>query len=110
VVYVLVFLLAAAAGAAVSVATLRAGRVPQPSPASWTQRYESPRVEEDVAAATDPSAGPESVGRRALPSDPTWRTRFAGIAGLIIVCFVAAGAIVGALYAAYLALRGVFGG
>jgi hypothetical protein len=105
-------MLAAAAGAAVGVATLRTGGPSRARPETWTQTYE-PEVEDGPpAGAGAPASAFAAPGqpRHALPGEPTMQTRIAGVLGLVVVVFVAAGAIVGLLYAAYLAVRGMFGG
>jgi hypothetical protein len=109
--YVLVLLLAAAAGAAVGVATLRTGeRAPRASQGSWTRSYEPPAPEVAASIAVPSSATGTSAAQTPLPTDPTAQSRIIGVLGLIVVCLVAAGAIVGSLYAAFLAVKGIFGG
>jgi hypothetical protein len=102
--YVLVLLLAVAAGAAVGVATYRTGMQPRSNAAAWSRPYE------EDAPRSQPAARPaEPAARTPLPDDPTTHTRVVGVLGLLAVCVLAAGAIVGALFAAYLAVRGMFG-
>jgi len=108
--YLLVLVLAAAAGAAVGVATFRMGRTPSPRAATWTQTYEAPAAPSGAAEVQSPTHAVSSGRRQPLPTDPTTRSRIAGVLGLLIACFVAAGAIVAALYAVYLAVRSLFGG
>ena len=104
--YVVVLLLAAAAGAAVGVATLRTGREPQARQEAWTQTYEPPAV---AAEGVQRSSATETAGRTPLPGDPTTRSRVVGVLGLVVVCLAAAAAIVGGLFAAYVTVRGMFG-
>jgi hypothetical protein len=105
--YLLVLLLAAAAGAGVGVATYRSGARPRSDPSAWSRGYEA----EPEPEAVEPSpADATASSRRPLPDDPTTESRVIGAVGLFVVCLVAAGAIVGALFAAYLAVRGAFGG
>lgn len=104
--YLLVLVLAAAAGAAVGVATYRDGSRPRSDPSTWSRGYEA-EPETAPAPATSERA---TTAARSLPDDPTTQSRVIGALGLLVVCLVAAGAIVGALFAAYLAVRGAFGG
>jgi hypothetical protein len=104
--YLLVLVLAVAAGAAVGVATYRNGARPRSDPSTWSRGYEA---EPEPAPAPAMSEPPATSGR-SLPDDPTTQSRVIGALGLLVVCLVAAGAIVGALFAAYLAVRGAFGG
>jgi len=102
--YLLVFLIAAAAGSGVAVATLRRGEVVEAAPKDWNKGYEEP-VEEP---ADDAATGPRGH-KRPLPSAPTWQTRLTGIVGLLIAVLVGAGLIVGACFAAWSVLRRAFG-
>ena len=108
--YVLVLVLAAAAGAAVGIATLRTGGVRLAHPETWSATY----VEEESAASEAAVAiGPEPaapMGHRPLPSDPTWQTRVTGVLGLLVACMAGAGLIVAACYAMFLAVKRAFGG
>jgi hypothetical protein len=105
--YLVVLLLAIAAGAAVGFATLRTGGVQLARPGTWSATY----VEEEPVS-TQPAIAPEpaAVGRRPLPSDPTWQTRVTGVLGLLVACLVGAGLIVAASYATFLAVKRMFGG
>jgi hypothetical protein len=108
--YVLVLLLAAAAGAAVGIATLRTGGVRLAHPETWSATYAQERP---AAAEAAVATGPESAsaaGRRPLPTDPTWQTRVTGVLGLLVACLVGAGLVVAALYATFLAVKRAFGG
>jgi len=105
--YVVVLVLAAAAGAAVGVATLRTGREPATRREAWTQTYEPPAA---PAQGARRSSATEITERAPLPGDPTTRSRIVGVLGLVVVCLAAAAAIVGGLYAAYVTVRGMFGG
>ena len=101
--YVLVLLVAAAAGGGVAFATLRRGDVSETSPQTWTKGYEEPeddRPEEGVGATGRP--------RKPLPSTPTAQTRVTGVVGLLIVVLVAAGLIAGACLLMWDALRNVW--
>ena len=102
--YLLVFLIAAAAGSGVAVATLRRGEVSAAKPETWTKGYEG---SEEVA--TEPEVV-EPGHRKPLPSAPTWQTRLTGIVGLLIAVLLGAGVIVGACFALWSALRRVFTG
>jgi hypothetical protein len=98
--YVLVFLVAAAAGGGVALATLRRGDVSETDPKTWTKGYEEPggiRPEENMGATGQP--------RKPLPSTPTMQTRLTGVVGLLIVVLVAAGLIAGACLVMWDALR-----
>jgi len=109
--YILVLLLAAAAGTAVGIATFRTGQSPRARPDTWTQTYEAPAPVAGSPSEPQPPATEMPTGRRPpLPGDPTTRSRIGGVLGLLIACLVAAAAIVAALYAVYLALRGAFAG
>ena len=106
--YVLVLLVAAAAGGGVALATLRRGDVSETSPRAWTKGYEEP---EDVQPEEE--AGATGQPRKPLPSTPTAQTRVTGVVGLLIVVLVAAGVIAGACLVVWDALRNVwrtFGG
>ena len=106
--YLLVLIVAAAAGSGAAAFTLRHGRVAETRPEAWTKGYEAP---DPSAAAGAPDADDRSSGgRRGLPSAPTWQTRLTGIVGLLIAVLVGAGLIVGACFAVYGALRRVLGG
>ena len=104
--YLLVLLLAVAAGAAVGVATYRNGSRPRSDPSAWSRGYEAEPEPQPAPATAEPS----TTAGRSLPDDPTTQSRVIGALGLLVVCLVAAGAIVGALFAAYVAVRGAFGG
>jgi hypothetical protein len=109
--YVLVLLLALAAGAAVGVATLRTGeRVPDARRGTWTRAYEPASPEAASSVEGVPRSVEQAGVREPLPTDPTMQSRIIGVLGLIVVCLVAAGAIVGSLYVAFLAAKGLFGG
>jgi len=104
VLYLLVLVIAAAAGGAVAFSTLRTGTETAahgPS-ATWTRRYES---------ATDPATEPRGSAetgahsRQQLPTDPTTHTRLVGAVGLAIAVLVAAGAIVGVFYVGVMAIK-----
>jgi uncharacterized protein HemX len=102
--YVLVLLVAAAAGGGVAFATLRRGDVTETSPQTWTKGYEEPeddQPEEETAGAT-------GRPRKPLPSTPTARTRVSGAVGLLLVVLVAAGLIAGAALVVWDALRNVW--
>lgn len=102
--YVLVFLVAAAAGGGVAVATLRRGAVADANPGAWTKGYEGPEEAPADGGST------QARGRsRSLPSAPTWQTRLTGIVGLLIAVLVGAGLIVGVCFAAWAAIRRAFG-
>ena len=81
--YVLVFLIAAAAGGGVAVATLRRGDVAESKPANVDEGLRGP---EDVAARAKPRATGQP--RKPLPSTPTAQTRVTGVVGLLIVVLV----------------------
>ena len=101
--YVLVLLVAAAAGGGVALATLRSGDVAGTDPKTWTKGYEEPDgdlPQEDVGATGQP--------RKPLPSTPTAQTRLTGVVGLLIVVLVAAGLIAGACLVMWDALRNVW--
>jgi hypothetical protein len=102
--YLLVFLIAAAAGGGVAVATLRRGDVAEPVSQDWNKGYE-----ESEPVPADDAATETSGRKRALPSAPTWQTRLTGIVGLLIAVLVGAGLIVGVCFAAWAALRRAFG-
>ena len=102
--YVLVVLIAAAAGGSVAVATLRRGAAAEANPEAWTKGYEEP---EGTPASDEPA--PTGRHPRQLPSAPTWQTRLTGIVGLLIAVLIGAGLIVGACFAAWSALRRAFG-
>jgi hypothetical protein len=97
--YVLVLLVAAAAGGGVALATLRRGDVSETGPRSWTKGYEEP---EEVLPGEEAGA-PDR--RKPLPSIPTVQTRVTGVVGLLIVVLVAAGVIAGAWLVVWDALR-----
>ena len=109
--YVLVLLVAAAAGAAVGIATLRTGGVRLAHRETWSGTYtqERPTAAPEAAVATGPESA-SAAGRRPLPTDPTWQTRVTGVLGLLVTCLVGAGLIVAALYATFLAVKRAFGG
>jgi hypothetical protein len=107
--YVLVLLLAAAAGAAVGIATLRTGGVRLAHPETWSATYAQDRPAPDAAVVTGPESG-SAAGHRPLPTDPTWQTRVTGVLGLLVACLVGAGLVVAALYATFLAVKRAFGG
>ena len=98
--YVLVLLVAAAAGGGVAFATLRRGEAAETSPRTWTKGYEEP---EDVQP--EENAGVTGRPRKPLPSTPTAQTRLTGVVGLLIVVLVAAGVIAGACLVMWDALR-----
>jgi hypothetical protein len=102
--YLLVFLIAAAAGSGVAVATLRRGEVADATPKDWNKGYEEPEE-----ASADEGAREPHGRKRPLPSAPTWQTRLTGIVGLLIAVLVGAGLIVGVCFAAWSALRRAFG-
>jgi hypothetical protein len=93
--YVLVFLLAAAAGGAVALLTLRNGRVATATPGTWTTTY---REDPPEHAAETPTKG------RPLPSAPTAQTRMMGAAGLLGAVLVGAGAVAFLAYLVWHAL------
>ncbi len=102
--YLLVLVIAAAAGLAVAFSTLRTGTesVANGPSAAWTRPYESARD-----TATEPY-GPAETGahsRQPLPTDPTTHTRLVGAVGLAIAVLVAAGAIVGVFYVGVMAIK-----
>lgn len=97
--YVVVFLVATAAGVGVGLLTLRQGRLAPANPEAWTGSY---REEASVAAETGRS------GKRGLPPDPNPRTRKFGAAGLLGVMLGAAGLIALLAYLVWTALNGLF--
>jgi hypothetical protein len=106
--YVLVLLLAAAAGAAVGVATLRTGGATLARPGTWTAtEVEAPAAVGEPVGTVEPV---EPAGRRPLPTDPTWQTRIVGVLGLLVACLVGAGLIVAAFYTMFLVAKRAFGG
>jgi hypothetical protein len=98
--YVLVLVVAVAAGGLVAASTLRTGRMAAASPETWT----NPHREEGTPEGTD---GPPSR-RRPLPSAPTPHTRVVGAAGLMGVVVAGAGTIALLAYLVWTALKGVF--
>jgi hypothetical protein len=111
--YVLVLLLAAAAGVAVGVATYRTGQVPASGPTSWSSTYEPATLEADTPTGSQAQADERNEidpTQAALPGDPNARSRLVGALGLLVVILLAAGAVVGVLYVGYLSVKGVFGG
>jgi hypothetical protein len=101
--YVLVLLVAAAAGGGVALATLRRGNVSEAVPQTWTKGYEEPE-----GAAPQEGEGATGQPRKPLPSTPTMQTRLTGAVGLLIVVLVAAGLIAGACLVMWDALRNVW--
>lgn len=102
--YLLVLVIAAAAGAAVAFSTLRTGTetVAHGPSAAWTRQYES--SPEPTGDPLDPAvAGAQS--RQPLPTDPTTHTKVVGALGLAIAVLVAAGAIVGVFYIGVMAIK-----
>jgi hypothetical protein len=104
VLYLLVLVIAAAAGAAVAFSTLRTGTetVGNGPSAAWTRRYESspdPTTEPHSPAVTGAHSG------QPLPTDPTTHTKVVGAVGLAIAVLVAAGAIVGVFYIGVMAIK-----
>ncbi len=98
--YVLVFLLALAAGGGVATVTYRNGRVAAASPETWTETYR-----EGAPADVDESGAPR---RRPLPSAPTARTRMIGVAGLAGAAIAGAGLIAFIAYLIWRVLEGIF--
>lgn len=96
--YLLVFLLAAAAGGSVAAVTLRNGRVAAAGPQTWTTTYR-----EDAPAEVE-----EVAPRRPLPSAPTALSRVIGAAGLLGAVLAGAGAVAFLSYLAWNMLKGVF--
>ena len=98
--YLLVFLVAAAAGAGVAAITIRNGRMAAASPDTWTTTYR-----EDA-----PGAAEESVPARGrpLPSAPTAQTRVIGIAGLAGAVVAGAAVMAFLAYLVWNALKGLF--
>ncbi len=99
--YVLVLLVAAAAGGGVALATLRRGDVAGAHPQTWTKGYEEPEDDQPEEEA----AGAAGQPRKPLPSTPTAQTRLSGAVGLLLVVLVAAGLIAGAALVVWDALR-----
>jgi hypothetical protein len=83
--YVLVLLVATAAGVAVAWVTLRAARVADANPEAWTEPYRE--------GATGSAEERTAAGRSLPPSAPTPHTRKVGAAGLLGAILVGAGAI-----------------
>jgi len=102
--YVLVLLVAAAAGGGVAFATLRRGAVSEANPQAWTKGYEEPEDDRPEEEAVDATGRP----RKPLPSTPTAQTRISGAVGLLLVVLVAAGLIAGAALVVWDALRNVW--
>ncbi len=100
--YLLVLVVAAAAGTSVWALTLRQGDTPTAPTGAWSGTYDTPTTEE-------PSL-PEPVRRRSLPTDPTWHTRLTGVTGLVIACVVAAAVLVAGGFAVWTAVSRAFGG
>lgn len=98
--YLLVFLVAAAAGGGVAALTIRNGRVAAAGPETWTETYRE----------STPSPGEETVAgrRRPLPSAPTAQTRVIGIAGLLGAVVAGASVIAFLAYLVWNALKGLF--
>ncbi|MDP9184774.1 MAG: hypothetical protein M3O29_03780 [Actinomycetota bacterium] len=99
--YVIVLVVAMAAGGSVAASTLRTGRIAAASPETWTKPYR----EDDAPEGTD---APTSSRRRPLPSAPTTHTRVVGAAGLMGVVAAGAGTIALLAYLVWAALKGVF--
>jgi hypothetical protein len=98
--YVIVLVVAVAAGGSVAASTLRTGRIAAANPETWTKPYR----EDDAPERTDASTS----SRRPLPSAPTTHTRVVGAAGLVGVVAAGAGTIALLAYLVWTALKGVF--
>jgi hypothetical protein len=92
--YLVVLVLAVGAGITVAVYTIRHG---EPAPTgAW----------EATAAERPPSPVRPS---KPLPGSPTWESRVAGTAGLVIAVIAAAVAVAGSLYLAWMLADRAFG-
>ena len=98
--YLLVFVVAAAAGAGVAAITIRNGRVAEADPETWTKTYREP----------DPSSSEEAVPTRGrpLPSAPTAQTRVIGVAGLAGAVVAGAAVMAFLAYLVWSVLKGLF--
>lgn len=99
--YLLVLVVATAAGVAVAMLTIRAARVASANPEAWTEPYRE--------GETRPAEGPTPAGRSLPPSVPTPHTRAVGAAGLIGSILVGAGAIAFLMFLAWTMLKRFFG-
>ena len=97
--YVVVFLVATAAGVGVGLLTLRQGRLAPANPEAWSGAYR-----EEVSATAETGG----TGKRRMPSDPNPHTRKIGAAGLLGVILGAAGLIALLAYIAWTAVNGIF--
>src|SRR6187200_779046 len=98
--YLLVFLVAAGAGAGVAAITIRNGRVADASPETWTETYR------EQAAGSSEEAVP--TRGRPLPSAPNAQTRVIGIAGLAGAVLAGAAAMAFLAYLVWSVMKGLF--
>jgi hypothetical protein len=97
--YVLVLLVATAAGVGVWWSTLRSGRLAPSNPEAWTETYR----EDEPELPREPSPPP----KRPLPPDPNVHTRTIGAAGLAGAVLGAAAAIAVLAYLVWTAVKGI---